>query len=64
MTDDDVLARALKNATLAKALAKDPDDLFQDIAERLCISTAQARRLAATLLDNLTAPVDDKPTLH
>jgi hypothetical protein len=43
----DDLARALKNADLAHALSRNPDDLFHEIAERLQIPTAYARRVAA-----------------
>jgi hypothetical protein len=43
---DDDLARALKNAALARAIPQ-PDDAFADIAERLQISSTKVRRLAA-----------------
>jgi hypothetical protein len=43
----DALARALKNAALARAPHRSADDIFADIAERLQISTTEVRRLAA-----------------
>jgi hypothetical protein len=62
MNSNDLLAEALRRAKLAAALREDTSDVIRVVAARLGLTIPDTRKLAAAMLDAMTAEVN--PTIH